>query len=292
MKNKIIKINDFSDIDTSKISVYDLNNRYLDNDGNLFGLKFNNLTKKINIIKLIRTHNNDVAKVKKEILSKKIKNSEKFHEYSEDIALENSSFNDSLYDNTEPEEDIIDGNKLITDSLKKMKQHKERLLGIIKNIKNSNLFPKENKDESANLENLYRDIEIEGVQSFEKVENYEKELLSYPRSITYYHAKMDREGRETIDSLAGNKHRIQKFIHYYEMSNVIIEYNVRLIDYLKKLKNFIKSKKEDDNQHITEIERQYFRDAKLSLNNTIEEIEILLLDIKPLKEFSLDIKNI
>ena len=41
MKNVIIRINDISDIDTSKISVYDLNNRYVDTHGTMYGLRYN-----------------------------------------------------------------------------------------------------------------------------------------------------------------------------------------------------------------------------------------------------------
>jgi hypothetical protein len=46
MKKKIIRINDISEIDTSKISVYDLNNRYVDPKGNLFGLKYDRFKSK------------------------------------------------------------------------------------------------------------------------------------------------------------------------------------------------------------------------------------------------------
>jgi hypothetical protein len=41
MKKRIIRVTDIAEVDTSKISVYDLNNRYVDPLGNMFGLKYN-----------------------------------------------------------------------------------------------------------------------------------------------------------------------------------------------------------------------------------------------------------
>jgi len=54
MKQRIIKINDISEIDTSKISVYDLNNRYIDKNGSMFSLKYNRGERKVEIIKIVR----------------------------------------------------------------------------------------------------------------------------------------------------------------------------------------------------------------------------------------------
>ena len=61
MKKRIIRIKDISQIDTSKVSVYDLNNRYVDPLGNIFGLKYNKLEKKVRIIKLERLHSSQAV---------------------------------------------------------------------------------------------------------------------------------------------------------------------------------------------------------------------------------------
>ena len=80
--------------------------------------------------------------------------------------------------------------------------HRERIKGIIMNIRNSNIIPKDNKTESNQMEDMFRNLEIDGIQGIDNLLNYQKELVSYPRSLTYYQAKMDDRGREIIETLA------------------------------------------------------------------------------------------
>jgi hypothetical protein len=49
MKTKFIKIKNMGEIDPSKITIYDLNNRYIDAVGNMYGLKYNREQKKVEI---------------------------------------------------------------------------------------------------------------------------------------------------------------------------------------------------------------------------------------------------
>src|SRR4030042_634774 len=130
MKNVIIRINDISEIDTSKISVYDLNNRYVDAHGIMYGLKYSKTSRKIEIIKIVT---------------------------------------------------------------------------------------KDNKTESNQLEDIFRNLEIDGMQGVDNLTNYQKELINYPRSLTYYQAKMDDRGRDIIDTLASSNRKVMRFIYLAEM---------------------------------------------------------------------------
>jgi len=55
MKTKFIRIDDVSEIDTSKIGIFDLANRYIDKYGNMYGLRYNRDVKKIEVVKIMRT---------------------------------------------------------------------------------------------------------------------------------------------------------------------------------------------------------------------------------------------
>ncbi|HXK65620.1 MAG TPA: hypothetical protein PK348_05090, partial [Spirochaetota bacterium] len=55
MKTRFIRIDDISQIDTSKISTFDLANRYIDKYGNMYGLRYNRAQKKVEIVKIMRT---------------------------------------------------------------------------------------------------------------------------------------------------------------------------------------------------------------------------------------------
>jgi hypothetical protein len=109
--------------------------------------------------------------------------------------------------------------------------HRERLAAILMNIDISDVFARENKMEATALDDLSRHIEIDCIQQLEKLESYYRELINYPRTITYYQAKIDNEGKNIIDSMSGiKKEKIMKFIFYYEMSATI----KRVYNHIKK----------------------------------------------------------
>ena len=69
MQTQFVYIDDITKIDSSKATVYDLNKRYIDSEGNMYGLKYNRESKKIEVIRLLRTsmqHAQMVAKRMKE----------------------------------------------------------------------------------------------------------------------------------------------------------------------------------------------------------------------------------
>jgi len=277
MKNKIIRIESIDDIDTSKISVYDLNNRYIDSKGNMYGLKYNRMLKKIDIIKIIRTHADDASVFHQKIIQKKI-----IETRSEgDLNGSESEFDDNEF---EEEEEYFEPNSFIMHSLDLMISHRERLKGIMMNIKKSNLYPKENKADSIELENIFRNIDIDGIQQFEKVENYQKELANYPRSITYYQAKIDTSGRNMIEMLAGDNEKIMKFIYQYEMYNAILSLYRNMKKIFNTLVEFLRHSDDENIKNLPQNEKQSYNDAMVSIDNTQNEIDDLLDSIIPLEE--------
>ena len=125
-------------------------------------------------------------------------------------------FDEEIEEETEETSQTFDPERFVNRSVELMKTHSERLKGIIMNIRNANIIPKEQKTESHELENIFRNIEIDCIQQFDEVENYQRELINYPRSITYYQAKIDDQGRGIIESLAGYNEQVRKFIFFYE----------------------------------------------------------------------------
>ena len=67
MNTQFVYIDSISKLDPSKATVYDLNKRYIDGDGNMFGLKYNRDTKKIEVIRLLRTSMQHARKKKKKM---------------------------------------------------------------------------------------------------------------------------------------------------------------------------------------------------------------------------------
>jgi len=279
MKKKIIRINDISEIDTSKISVYDLNNRYVDPKGNLFGLKYDRLSRKVEIIKLERMLASEIQQIQKKLLHNKEVDSTKSDDlYNEPIAKSEEAF-------FEPEifiKEIIENSEV----------HRQRLSAIMMNLDMSDVFRRENKVESNALDYLERHLDIDCIQQLEKLENYHRELTSYPRSVTYYQAKVDNEGKKIIDSLlVSKKDKVMKFIYYYEMAATIKRVYSTILKYLLSLQELLANKNADDIPNLTKQHKQAFNDAKISLENTIKEVEEILNKAKNLHNYAINKNN-
>jgi hypothetical protein len=284
MKNVIIRINDISDIDTSKISVYDLNNRYVDTHGTMFGLRYNKGAHKIEVIKIVRTHEKNAASYQQKIIQKKrdqndlSASGEELHFSSEGIV-------------SDDEGNIYNPEGFVEKTMEMAKTHRERLKGIMMNIRNSNVITKENKTESNQLEDIFRNIDIDGMQGIENLMNYQKELINYPRSLTYYQAKMDDRGREIIDTLASGNKKVMRFIYLAEMLDNITRLYKNIDRIVKTLKAFFDEKNLDDAKWISTHERQSFKDGMVSISTTIKEIETLLDDLKDLDEYTYNMEH-
>ena len=283
MKSLIIRINDVADIDTSKISVYDLNNRYIDSQGNMYGLKYNKSLRKIDVIKIVRTHEKNAATYQQMIIQKRRDIAES--------AVNGDGAGPAAEGPPEEPEDRFNPDIFIEKTLELTTTHRERIRGIIMNIRNSNIVSKDNKTDSSQLEDIFRNLEIDGIQGADNLINYQKELASYHRSLSYYQAKMDDRAREIIEKLASDNRKVIKFIYHAEiLENMRLLY--RNIDRnIKHLKTFLEEKNPDEVKWITPYERQSFKDGMISINTTISEVDRLMGDLTLLEEYAFTIDN-
>ncbi len=279
MKYVIIRINDISDIDTSRISVYDLNNRYVDTLGNMYGLKYNKSLRKIEVIKIVRTHEKNAAGYRQMISQNKKARGEAsdtvepsgYEEGVEEAILEVEEFNPETF---------------IENTMELVRTHRERLKGIIMNIRNSNIVVKENKTESNQLDDIFRNLEIDGIQAAENLANYQKELINYPRSLTYYQAKMDERARTIIETLSSSNSKVMRFIYLVEMlDNIRALYRV-IEKSVRGLKSFLDERNSDDTKWATNHEKQSYRDGIVSIETTMNEIEKLQDNLRLLEEYA------
>ena len=294
MKTRFIKINDISNINTSKISVHDLNNRYLDSTGNMYGLKYNRKTRKIDIIKIIRTPVNSA-----EYYRQQLRNGKRNKKISREApaVIENSDLDivtesdDS--DDMEAEKSItpdFDPNVFIEKTSGLMQTHKDRLLGIMMNIKNSRVISEDNRMNANEMTDLFRNIDIDGVQRIDKILTAYKELKNYPRSISYYLSKLDNDSREIIENIDSDTKKLN-YISLVEMRNAIRNLYTPLHKTLKDLIFYLESQNPDEMKDLTFSEKQSFHDAQTSAENTIDGIVDILTEVKTLGTYLHDPKN-
>lgn len=284
MKNIIIRINDISDIDTSKISVYDLNNRYVDSRGNMYGLKYNKTLRKMEIIKIVRTHEKNAGSYQHQIIMKK-------RGMGETMLYGNNMPANRASDQGESPESFFNPDAFIETAMELAHTHKDRVKGIIMNIRNSNIIPKENKMENNQLEDVFRNLDIDAIQGVENLVNYQKELVNYPRSITFYQAKSDDRGRHIIETLSSSNKKVNRFIYLSEMlENIRILYK-NMDKIIKNLKTFLDAINSEDVKWITPYEKQSFKDGMVSINTTIQEISNLIDDLKQLEDYTFNLDH-
>jgi len=287
MKKVIIKINDVSQINTSKVSVYDLNNRYIDPLGNIYGLKYNKIEKKVEIIKLERFHSSE-----SHLFQKKINRHKETRTIAETINEEETDYEDHAEAAAVTgEEAFFDPQTFIEEVVNNAAIHKERMTGIIKNIYDSDIFPKENKQDSTAFDDIVRNLEIDGIQQLEKLDTYYRELTNYPRSITYYQAKIDNTGKQVFEKLSGNKQNTMRFIYMYEMSTTIKRIYTNLKKHIHHLDEFTSEKNIDEKQNMSKHQKQSFLDATISIKNTIQDIENILKKNAMLYDYTCDLEN-
>jgi len=276
MKKKIIKINDISQIDTSKISVFDFNNRYIDPHGNIYGLKHDKVTRKVEIIKLRRYG------ARESVIYQQMTNRNKgIDVHSANLMQGNPGANE----NTTPADALYDPENFIGKVMNYADTHKARVLGIIKNIDESGIFGKENKHELNEFNDIIRNLEIDGVQQLDRLETYYKELTNYPRTITYYQTKMDNAAKRIFEQIAANQEQAMRFIYYYEMSFTIKGVYSNLQKYTSQLDILTSEKNFEDKPHVTKYHKQSFLDARTSIENTLSDIEEILRENSELNDY-------
>ena len=286
MKKRYIRIKDVSQIDTSKVSVYDLNNRYIDPLGNIFGLKYNRMMRKVEVIKIERIHTSEMHQFQKKMM---INREHHMSMEIEEAAQQTGSggLDPAYYD----DEEFFDPDIFIEDVISGAETHRERLKGILMNISDSSIVNRDHKQLSTEYDDIIRNLDIDGTQQLDKMENYYRELTNYPRSITYYQSKIDKDGKNILERLTGNNEKTMKFIYYYELCASIRRVYTNLRKHVVNLDNFVSSKKSDDGPVMSKHQKQSYNDAKISIKNTISDIDRILKDDDQLYEFCLNPDN-
>lgn len=288
MKTVFIKINNISEINTSKISVQDLNNRYIDKEGKMYGLKYNRKARKVSITRIIRTPAKSAEYFNQILRTSKIE--ERLTHKTNNIKIESSATPENSGIASEGNEKIFNFQMFINSTVELMQAHRDRIAGIMMNIKNSRMISERDKTNSTQLNDLFRNLEIDGIARIEKTLTDHKEIKNYPRSLSYYTAKLDSRNRRIFEQLDSDAKKMA-FVYAAEMYYTIKSLYRTLFKILNDLSHFINRISPGGPKDITSVERQYFIDAKTSVDNTVDETSKLLEDLQKLEENLNDSKN-
>ncbi len=302
MKTRFIRIEDVTQIDLAKVSVYDLGNRYIDAQGNMYGLRYDRLNKKIEVIKIIRTPAKGAGYFSQQMMIHKKHGQEKAGADEADTL--NGDTRDDLVELDADEEGTgtaekggkkaspevsgaeteFDPDAFINETIQLMESHKGRLSGIIMNVKNSNIVAVTDKMGNAYLTDAFRGLDIDGVQRLDSIISNQKEMVNYPRSLVYYISRLDTRSKNIVDRLDIDSVKM-RFVYYSEMFFSIRNAYRTIKQVLGDLKSFLDEKEREGIARISLSEEKYFQDAMTSIKNTNLEINTILRGCKRLEDF-------
>ncbi len=257
MKTRFIRIDDISQIDTSKISTFDLANRYIDKYGNMYGLRYNKAERKVEIVKIMRTPRKHAAYFSQK-LQRKPEKDESVHQ--DDYLGQVMEFDPEM---------------CITQIVETIKIHKDRLNGIITSIANSNIISDTDKMTWNTMNDYFRNLDMDGIQALEKINDIYTEFNNYPRSIIYYQSKLDTKHRRILDEIPSESSKL-KYVKYYEMWYQVRATYKTIIKILSDIRFLLEQQHIEEKRNITPFQKQTYSDAIISIDNTLAEANKIL----------------
>ncbi|GIX40697.1 MAG: hypothetical protein KatS3mg129_3192 [Leptospiraceae bacterium] len=252
-KSEYIFVRSINDVDPKKLTIRDLNKKFIDEDGRKYALKFDFQTRQIKFVRLASSYQ-EALKIKQEILREKHKkelNQQKLEDNIQNIYakqereiidLENKQENQKNQlnqfsrnveiDFLSPDESLFDENEFLKELERDTKKSVESLRAIEKNLNRAQVFEKLSTSLNEFFD-LQKEIEIKCYNASEEAIKMLKELVYYPRPATHYLSRLPDPIRKRIENL-DSKQQLD-YIRRYEIYKIFRELIMNIIDFTNKL---------------------------------------------------------
>ncbi|HPP50468.1 MAG TPA: hypothetical protein PLO73_10875, partial [Spirochaetota bacterium] len=240
-------------------STFDLANRYIDKYGNMYGLRYNRAERKIEIVKIMRTPKKHASYFSQKLLRKPEK-------------VESAHQDDYLGEAME-----FDPEMCINHIVEITRTHKDRLNGIIVSIANSNIISDTDKMTWNTMNDYFRNLDMDGIQALEKINELYTEFNNYPRSIIYYQSKLDTKHRKILDEIPSESSKL-RYVKYYEMWYQVRNAYKTIIKILSDIRFLLEQQHIEEKRNMTPFQKQTYSDAIISIDNTLAEANKILSD--------------
>jgi hypothetical protein len=169
----------------------------------------------------------------------------------------------------------------IEEMMKELETAKNRINSVLTNIKSSRIFevtgdPSENQNI---IGNLTRDFDVEAFQILDKLSNYLKELVSFPRAINYYTAKFERSKKDELKNAGNEKEKLNLVIRWEMQEGFTL-----ILDKLKSLTlnllNVMNLKTENHIKQLQYSNQLMFTDAKNATVYCSQDLDRLIRDLE------------
>lgn len=268
-----IPIGSIDELDPLKISIRDINKRYIDREGNRFATRFNLHTRKVEIVRIVKGRA-EALRVRDEVRRSSREEApigRPVKRQPDAVAVEETEAGeDALSLESRTLEGIsneaFDEAKYIEETVQDVEKIRERILGILNNIKRSTIF--EHKKD-ASFSQVEREADSEVITRLEKTVNNHKELFQYPRSISYYASRLSHAHKEKLDALQSDEEKLHWIRRWETQEDLTATYN-KVEEFATRLKIVLDGIPETEITHLHATQIQGFRDAKSSTTFLIQ----------------------
>ena len=312
-----IPINSVNDIEIKKISVRDINKRYIDRQGNRFATRFNLQKRQIEIVRLARNQREAtdikgaILRGKKEKLlsssptppkpevkpadpkpvpassNPKAKSvpattqKKPVSDLSDDLINEldlNKDDFDFLEENNE-DEPIDATNMLEQPFLENMSKELDRFKERQQVVLNQlKNIPRQFLNMQS-LSDLTREVDIKCWQESEKCINYFKELYGYPRSLNQYLNRLDDDEKKQLDKLSNDTDKMNA-IKRIESSKSFAMVLQAYLDSSMEIRGILNSISDADKVKVFQGKERQLEDLETSLSLLIKNTNRKLAELK------------
>lgn len=221
MRRNYIRIQSIADIDTSRITLRTINNRYIDAQGRRYATRFNLRTHRIEIVPIALGR--EEALMAKRLIASKSDNSHK--ETPTEVKTQRRTHPNPIKlpawlvaMNIEPDMNEADLHTFLVSAEREIQRNGERYRGLIQSLKMSSVLEdvKDGNQHDAILEltNIYeRDIQAHA----SRIQAMVVEFLRFPKPLASYLGQVDRNSKRYVEKLDVEKQK--KYCMAYLLAN-------------------------------------------------------------------------
>lgn len=312
-----IPINSVNDIDTKKISVREINKRYIDRDGNRFATRFNLQKRRIEVVRLARNQQ-EASNIRGAILQEKkvkkmasktkdkpdnkttsdIVSSTKQHESQnppisqpnlqkpevatgsiEEFGLDDSDFLEEQNAAITSDFTVDATNMLEQPFLEETSKELERYKERQQIVLNQLKDLPKDLLRPQILADLTREIDVKCWQESEKCVNYFKELYGYPRTISQYLNRLEDDEKAQIEQMENDKARMDT-IKRIESSRTFTRILNTFLFHSKEIKKILDSIPKDELLQAMSGKKKQMGDLETTVNLLVQNTTQKLAEMK------------
>lgn len=261
MQYNYIPIESIDEIDVLKISVRDMDKRFIDRQGHRYALRFNLKTRRPEVVQVV-SNRLEARRLQQTIVQEKKKAPERPQTNTTETVTEEESVSSSMP--FIPDDEIFHEQKFVEECLAELPRLKESQQASMTKLRQSRVFENVLTQEFMDLS---RDIEREAWRKTEEAITVCREWLGRPPSIHTALIRVAPEKRKVLDSIPDEPMKLES-MRRWEWQDRLSDSFHRLLKYSEDVKLITEKVPEEEMMKHPANQRQFFKDSRASLGVT------------------------